>query len=282
MSKLNRVKLLTTLLLFTLLSACGMMPGVFDDDDSAPTSIPDISQIPEPTPRHEPRSRYGNPSSYEVFGKQYYVMDSGKGYVQQGTASWYGTKFHGRKTSSGEAYDMFAFTAAHKTLPLPTYARVTNLDNGRSIIVKINDRGPFHGNRIIDLSYAAAHRLGIIGKGTGHVEVRAIDPSSPEPVVASNEPTAPVTSTTPAPAAQETTTADSGIYLQVGAFSQRGNAERLKLRLAEADIHAVQITANSNTLYKVRVGPMDNTDEADRLIPVLQALGVNNPRVTLD
>ena len=127
-------------------------------------------------PKVESKSKYGNPKSYVVFGKRYYVKDSAKGYVEQGIASWYGTKFHGRRTSSGETYDMYAMTAAHKTLPLPTYARVTNLENGRSVMVKVNDRGPFHQNRIIDLSYSAATRLGIVKTGTGRVEVEAIDP----------------------------------------------------------------------------------------------------------
>ena len=147
-------------------------PGV---RDTVPDHIPDVDSIPEPEVRVEPRARTGN-RSYSVLGKQYSVMDSGHGYVEQGGASYYGKKFHGRRTSSGEVYDMYAFTAAHKTLPLPSYARVTNLDNGKSLVVKINDRGPFHPGRVIDLSYAAAVKLGYRDRGTARVEVRALLP----------------------------------------------------------------------------------------------------------
>jgi rare lipoprotein A (peptidoglycan hydrolase) len=127
-------------------------------------------------PRAETKSRYGNPESYVVFGQRYEVLDSSRGYVQEGIASWYGEPFHGRRTSNGEVYDMHALTAAHKSLPLPTYVLVTNLDNGRQVILRVNDRGPFHGDRIIDVSFAAAERLGIVGPGTARVEVRALDP----------------------------------------------------------------------------------------------------------
>ncbi len=143
--------------------------------DSVPDEIPDVDSIPEPEVRDEPRARTGN-KSYSVLGKRYQVLDSAADYVEQGGASYYGNKFHGRRTSSGEVYDMYAFTAAHKTLPLPSYARVTNLDNGKSVVVKINDRGPFHSSRIIDLSYAAAVKLGYREKGTARVEVRALHP----------------------------------------------------------------------------------------------------------
>ena len=148
-------------------------PGVAD---SAPDAEIDVSLIPEPEVVAEPRSRYGNRSTYSVLGKKYHVLDDAEGYVEEGLASYYGTKFHGRKTSNMEVYDMYAFSAAHKTLPLPSYARVTNLDNGTSVVVRVNDRGPFHKGRIIDLSYAAAIKLGITRAGTGRVEVRALVP----------------------------------------------------------------------------------------------------------
>ncbi len=147
-------------------------PGV---RDTVPDEIPDVDAIPEPEVRVEPRARSGN-RRYSVLGKQYSVLDSGHGYVEQGGASYYGKKFHGRRTSSGEVYDMYAFTAAHKTLPLPSYARVTNLDNGKSLVVRINDRGPFHKGRVIDLSYAAAVKLGYRDKGVARVEVRTLVP----------------------------------------------------------------------------------------------------------
>ena len=143
--------------------------------DSVPDYVPDVDAIPEPEVRAEPRARTGN-KSYSVLGKRYQVLDSEHGYVEEGGASYYGNKFHGRRTSSGEVYDMYAFTAAHKSLPLPSYARVTNLDNGKSVVVRVNDRGPFHSNRIIDLSYAAAVKLGYRERGTARVEVRALTP----------------------------------------------------------------------------------------------------------
>lgn len=148
-------------------------PGV---KDTVPDYIPNVDAIPEPEVRTEPRSRYGNRSPYAVLGKSYTVLDDHSGYVERGTASYYGNKFHGRRTSSQEVYDMYAFTAAHRNLPLPSFARVTNLDNGRSVVVRVNDRGPFHGNRLIDLSYAAAVKLGYRERGTANVEVRALDP----------------------------------------------------------------------------------------------------------
>ena len=160
--------------------------------DSVPGEIPDVDRIPEPEVVDEPRSRYGNRSPYKVLGKSYKVRDSAEGYVERGTASYYGNKFHGRRTSNLEVYDMYAFTAAHKSLPLPSFARVTNLDNGRSVVVRVNDRGPFHGNRIIDLSYAAAVKLGYRDKGTARVEVRGLSAGEnarePYDAVASAEP----------------------------------------------------------------------------------------------
>jgi len=146
--------------------------------DEAPPEPIDVSTIPNAVPKPEPLSRYGNPVSYVVAGKRYYTMPSSSGYSERGIASWYGTKFHGQRTSSGEPYDLYAMTAAHRTLPLPTYVEVTNLRNNKSVIVKVNDRGPFHQDRLIDLSYAAAAKLGILGYGTGLVQVRAIDTGS--------------------------------------------------------------------------------------------------------
>ncbi len=163
--------------------------------DSVPTEIPDVSKLPEPVPKVEPRALYGNKSPYSVLGQTYNVLPTPRGYVERGIASFYGNKFHGYKTSSLEEYDMYQFSAAHKTLPLPSYARVTNLENGKSVIVRINDRGPFHENRIIDLSFAAAVKLGVWPKGTGLVEVRAIDPSE-----ANSDRGAPYVNTAPKPA----------------------------------------------------------------------------------
>lgn len=155
------------------------MPG--SGRDGFPSRVPDLSKIPDARPKVEQLSKYGNPRRYRIGSKIYRVMKTSRGYKARGFASWYGTKFHGRRTSSGEKYDMFAMTAAHKFLPIPCYARVTSLDSGRSVIVKINDRGPFHSNRIIDLSYTAAAKLGILGRGTGRVEVVSIDPRDHRP-----------------------------------------------------------------------------------------------------
>ena len=242
-----------------------------DTGDAAPREPIDISGIPDAVPRNEPLSRYGNPVSYEVMGHRYYTLKSRNGYIERGIASWYGTKFHGRRTSSGEPYDLYKMTAAHKTLPLPTYARVTNLKNGRSVIVKINDRGPFHSNRIIDLSYAAAAKLGILEYGTGLVEVEAINPSAPKkPVLTARE-----------PAAQQ----ESSLFLQVGAFRNKDNAQRLSSKLQNAnigDIHIMEASNASGPIYRVRIGPLESVDEADRLSSTLISKGYSGAQVVID
>jgi rare lipoprotein A len=176
-------------------------PG--QDGPPAPEEIPpNVAQIPDAVPAPEPKSNYGNPDSYEVYGDRYVILRDPRGYKERGYASWYGKKFQGKRTSSGEPYDMFKMTAAHKTLPIPCYAKVTDIENGRSVVVRINDRGPFHEGRIIDLSYTAAVKLGSLGKGSIPVEVEAIDPSAPPPatMVASTAP-APRPPAPPAPAA---------------------------------------------------------------------------------
>ncbi len=157
------------------------------------TPPPKPDSIPEVIPRIEPRARSGNPPFYDVFGKRYYVLSSSVGYRERGVASWYGPGFHNVRTSIGEPYDMYGMTAAHKTLPLPAYVRVTNLQNGRSVVVRVNDRGPFVGNRIIDLSYSAAAKLDMLRNGTAMVEVRTIDPSAPPPVITASATPAPAT-----------------------------------------------------------------------------------------
>ena len=224
------------------------------DSHPNPNNVPNLALVKEPMPKYEPKSRYGNPATYTVLNKTYKVLPSSDGYKQNGYASWYGTKFHGFKTSSGEIYDMYAMTAAHKTLPLPTYAKVTNLYNNRSVIVKINDRGPFHEDRIIDLSYAAANKLGILGNGVGKVEVVAIN------LAASS-------------VEQNLQLADHGNNpksperLQLGAFTVQANAQKLadelknllkkhyfdqhdkyKVNIIE---HGLQKGIKKNILYKV-------------------------------
>lgn len=264
--------------LLALLTGCGTTPSVselgdlFEEQDGAPDRHPpDLARIADATPRVEPLSKWGNPSSYMVNGKRYHTLHTSRGYVERGIASWYGTKFHGRRTSSGERYDMYAMTAAHKTLPIPTYVEVTNLENGRKVIVKVNDRGPFHSNRIIDLSYVAAHKLGILGAGTGRVEVHAIDPRAP----------APAPKTRVADASPEA----ANLYLQVGAFMSRRNAESLQARLRNTAQTPIQISpalSNQVTVYRVRIGPIRTVQEADRLAENLAGLGLGEPRVILD
>ena len=188
--------------------------------DSVPGEIPDVDRIPEPEVVDEPRSRYGNRSPYKVLGKSYKVRDSAEGYVERGVASYYGNKFHGRRTSNLEVYDMYAFTAAHKSLPLPSFARVTNLDNGRSVVVRVNDRGPFHGNRIIDLSYAAAVKLGYRDKGTARVEVRGLSAGEnarePYDAVAEAEPAARPTTAPQAPKGSAVPALPPGVRIATG------------------------------------------------------------------
>lgn len=252
--------------------------AVLEPSDDAPLNPRDVSGIPNAVPRAEPLSRYGNPASYVVYGERYYTLPSSKGYRERGLASWYGTKFHGKRTSSGEPYDLYAMTAAHKTLPLPTYVEVTNLDNGRSVIVKVNDRGPFHEGRIIDLSYTAAHRLGILGNGTGHVEVRAIDPLTPDQVPA-NAPVLVQTDNKPSGRP-----ADSQLFLQVGAFQSRDNAHRLRNDIEGHNIGTVRVveaTTEHGTFYKVQVGPLADTAAADRIARALRPLGIQEARTTV-
>jgi rare lipoprotein A len=251
--------------------------------DSAPYQAVDVSTVKDAVPRIEPKSRYGNPSSYVVRGKRYHTLASGKGYRKRGIASWYGTKFHGHRTSSGEPYDMYSMSAAHKTLPLPTYARVSNLHNGRSVIVKINDRGPFHENRVIDLSYAAASRLGILGKGTGLVEVEAIDPL----IHAANKPVRSVPASQPKISRRAATmTNQAQLYLQLGAFSSRSNAERLQSRLSSTELpgelRITETVSDQKPVFRVRIGPLTNVETADRLTRMLADQGISSPRVVID
>lgn len=270
------------ILLVVLLQGCGgagVKPGSVD---GAPGSSRDISNIPNAVPKYEPPSRYGNPDSYVVFGKRYYVMDDGSDYVERGIASWYGTKFHGRRTSSGETYDMYAMTAAHKTLPLPSYVRITNLNNGHSVIVRVNDRGPFHDNRIIDVSYVAAKKLGMLAKGTALVEVRTIEPGQPDTeqrYVTTNRPDSQPTEPVGAP---ETT---DQFYIQVGAFSSLDNAEQLRTRLDNIESkHAKisQVVIDNHTLYRVRIGPLTDVNTADRIVARLPDYGVTEHRIIVD
>jgi len=271
-----------------LLSGCGSLPnqnGFSHWGDGAPSKPVDLSKIPDAEPRIAPYSRYGNPDSYIVNGRRYKVLSNSAHFEQQGIASWYGTKFHGHKTSSGERYDMFAMTAAHKTLPLPTWLEVTNRNNGKRVIVKINDRGPFISERILDLSYAAAAKLGITDTGTAPVTIRAINPAAylarkkqtatqaistaathplkpspptqgtntsltatPAPLAGVKVQAVDVTSPPPPKMAKKPVPATgiAGFYLQVAAFSERRNAEQLRRKLLVLKPKAIRIDSDTN------------------------------------
>ncbi len=245
--------------------------------DGGPALPPDLRGIAEPIPVPEPRARYGNRSPYKVLGRSYTVMDSPSGYRERGKASWYGNKFHGRPTSSFEPYDMYKFTAAHKTLPLPSFVRVTNLENGRSVVVRVNDRGPFHDGRIIDLSYVAAVKLGIHVRGTADVEVEAIDVEQ-APLTASAGPVERrYRSGFGAPAA----TASGPLYLQVASFSDKDNAKRLQDRLQDADLGRVRLEkaeVGRRDVWRVRIGPLRSASEAEPIRRALYRLGLGEPQ----
>ncbi len=285
---------LAALMLALNLSGCGSLsqragnsatPPTPPAKDGPPLNPPDVMNVPDATPRVEPRSRYGNPASYRVMGQAYHVLPNGLNYDERGGASWYGTKFHGQRTSSGEPYDLYAMTAAHRTLPIPSYARVTNLANHKSVVVRINDRGPFHSKRIIDLSYTAAKKLGIYGHGTGQVEVRAIDPLAAQAAAARA-----ITAAADRHGAHRTqtvaTTANgANLYLQVGAFSKHGNASSLVARLRRADFTDLRIAPSSyhkTNVYRVLIGPLASAAEAERMSTRLSRVGIELPQIVKD
>ena len=256
-------------ILFLLLNGCGTTHRRYSQlNDSAPTYKIDVSKIPDATPKAEPLSKHANPTKYRVLGQTYYVSKSYVGYDQTGIASWYGMKFHNFKTSTGELYDVAGMTAAHKTLPLPCYAKVTNLNNGKQVIVKINDRGPFYENRIMDLSYAAARKLGIWPKGTGLVRVQTIEPSTWQPSESSLEvKTVPVS-------------ANPQLYMQIGAFRSRSNAENLMTRISKITsdpIHVKTMDLQGAPIYKVQIGPVKNVALSDNLFNALQREKLGTP-----
>ena len=220
-----------------LLSGCVNPPMEVPEPDAAPEPVA-LSELVGATPRPDPILRYGNSSPYEVNGQTYEVMASSQGYREQGVASWYGAKFHGRPTANGETYDAYAATAAHKTLPLPTYVRVTNLQNQRQLVVRVNDRGPFHSDRLIDLSYGAALQLGFAEQGIVPVVVEAIHLDGVED--------------------RRSVPTDSYRYLQVGAFESRARASELVDSIAARSAHSAELSpvdTQVGRLYRVRVGP---------------------------
>jgi rare lipoprotein A len=250
-------------------SACSIKTSEFPDEDYGPDTPVDVSHIPDAVPQHAPRSKYGNPGSYTVLGKTYYVLKDARNYREQGLASWYGNKFHGRRTSSGEPYDMYAMTAAHKTLPLPTWVRVTNLDNRKSVVVKVNDRGPFHPGRIIDLSYTAASKLGVLGKGTARVEVASLTPEQNSADKPSSDRVVKKAVVYP-------------LWIQVGAFSSRENAVLELQRLQTLSGYGGRLQSaddRSPIMYRVWLGPMKSAMELKQLIEKLPNWGINAHRL---
>ena len=261
---------LTILLIAVLLGACSTAPKI--EQDGAGKRI-DTSVIPNAKPKSEPITNAGNKSPYQVFGKTYWVLPSSKGYKATGIASWYGTKFHGRLTSNGEVYNMYGMTAAHKSLPIPSYARVTNIENGKSVVVRVNDRGPFHGARLIDLSYVAAMKLGYADKGTAKVLIEVID-TEVHPQTIANPPLiaqfAQKAAVRPKPSPTRTSIAKSpGNYLQVGAFRDIAVANKLKGKIRGLTSRPISVR-NQDNLFKLWIGPIANNLELQNIKAMLK------------
>ncbi len=264
-ASLARRRFIWTICLAGLLAGCATTR---QPQPAPPARLPPLPQsigsIPNAVPRFEPRSPHGNPPFYDVDGRRYYVLATAEGYEATGVASWYGPTFDGLRTADGDRYDMYAMTAAHKTLPLPCYVRVTNLGNGRSIVVKVNDRGPFVANRLIDLSYVAAAKLDMLGTGTALVEVQAITAES-APVLNRAAESPPPT-----------------LYVQVGAYAMRSNAERVVARLQAAGFPGAFVfgpPVTRSSLYRVRIGPVSSVPEFDQMLARLTTLGYPGARL---
>lgn len=268
------IRFLVLTFLTLQLAACSWLwGGKGYEKDGAPHYKIDVSKIPDAVPKVEPPSRYGNPASYVIKGHRFYVAKSAAGYHERGIASWYGTKFHGHLTSNREPYSLSAMTGASRTLPLPTYVRVVNLQNHKHIIVKVNDRGPFNLNRIIDLSYVGAKKLGYAEKGTALVEVTAIDPRrwcKEDENRASEAQVAEIKNQSPQ------------LYLQVGAFAFKDNATNLKNRIlnlselmSRTSVRITQTTRNGCILYRVQLGPLTGVTQSDQLYQLLDKQGLH-------
>ncbi len=284
------VRVVVFISIIFLVSSCGFFSGLTKPSavrDSAPNVTLDPKKIKNAVPRVEAKSKGGNHSPYRVLGKKYRVMKSAKGFKQRGEASWYGKKFHGRLTSNGERYDMYAMTAAHKQLPLPTYVTVKNLETNKSIIVRVNDRGPFHGGRIIDLSYAAASKLGMLKKGTARVEITVINPKqwsksskknhdvikpldsngTPDTKKISAQKVAKI-----APTGKKILVNGKRLYLQVVAYQSLSSAQATQNRLLDSMRHTptaynvvIHPSDHENTVYRVRIGPLSTRAELEKI-----------------
>ncbi len=288
MAKSFNLYSLLLLLTSLILSACVSSPlddnaGRYDmQNDSPELEDIDLASIPEVIPQAITRTSAGNKSPYQVNGRSYTVMATEKGYEETGIASWYGRKFHGHLTSNGEIYDMFKFSAAHKSLPIPSFARVTNMDNGKSIVVRVNDRGPFHENRIIDLSYAAAAKLDYADLGTARVHVEALTPWVSPPELLASKQDEDIDQEGIAEE-RELIEADQGQeYLQLGAFGSLASAEGLRdavgaITQVPAFIRSEFNENSNNTLHRVRLGPLNETIELNNLIQLIIDAGFGTP-----
>lgn len=264
-----------------------------EEEDGPPICPVDPSAVHDAVPQIEPISKYGNPAVYTVHGKQYKTLPSSDGFQAEGIASWYGKKFHGRRTSSGEVYDMYAMTAAHKHLPLPTYVLVKNMENGKEVVVKVNDRGPFVNDRLIDLSYAAATKLDLHHTGTGKVKITAIDPVAwhkdknthlAELVKRDPETLAETKKLAAVHDTKDPKLGNRKIYLQLGAFQEKSNADALVQKasilsqaLEHLPVHIKHHHHQNKPIYKVRIGPMKNKEEAERVQKELLSLKTPSP-----
>ncbi len=276
----RRLRAAGVLVSISLLSACAA---------NAPRPATGGSQtVPPPSGSTETRSDRGNPPFYDVLGKRYHVLPTSAGYHARGIASWYGPDFHGLATSSGETYNMHAMTAAHTTLPIPTWVEVTNLENGKHVIVKVNDRGPFVDNRLIDLSYAAATELDMVRAGTARVEVRTVAPPREPVTVAAAMPSTPLPvmgAPSPVVAAPPPSVAPTPqMFVQVGAFAQRDNADRLVDRLRASGFVGPFVVSEADgrrVLHRVRLGPIRSADEFDLLSSRLRTIGVGDAQLVV-
>ncbi len=278
------------IILTVIVGGCAA-PGPVVVEDGGPGRDFDVSHIANAIPRFEPRTLAGNSNPYTVLGETYHLVDDTQGFRQEGIASWYGTKFHGRRTANGEIYDMYGMTAAHKTLPIPSYVRVTNRNNGKSVIVRINDRGPFHGGRIIDLTYTGAKKLGFLAQGTAPVIVEYIPMGEPGPIIAS-APSVGQTATdgaiggdakAPAPENPAGYAVPENTFLQVGAFGSEPAARALQARLSQlTDYPIVLNTAAHDDLVRVRIGPFQNNLDLMALRQKLLDAELSEPHVVYE
>lgn len=271
--RITAKKYLPMCFMFSLLTSC----GIYEVRDGAPSNYTKKwDEISDAVPVAVTPSKYGNPDSYEVFGKRYYTLDSAQGFSEKGIASWYGKKFHGQRTSSGEVYDMYAMTAAHKTLPIPVFVEVSNLDNGRKAIVKVNDRGPFHEGRVIDLSYAAAIRLGVAATGTANVSIRVVDNS-----VADKKGDF-LSDGSIIDDVKKPSVISDKLFIQVAAFSDESNAIGFLRKLHDEGFRDVRMYIESkanNPVYRVKIGPLPSKSVAQKVLAELEQKSHQNLKI---